>query len=109
VAVSCRGGTAVRSSNPGGKLPPRKPVAFLRTKADRLLDDVMYNSGIDDEQTAKQHLYVQIQDAFQRKVVAPYGPHQLFLISARQLRLARFDEIAFFEYIRHAAARRQFT
>jgi len=86
-----------------------KPVAFLRTKADRLLDDVMYNSGIDDEQTAKQHLYVQIQDAFQRKVVAPYGPHQLFLISARQLRLTRFDEIAFFEYIRHAAARRQFT
>jgi GTP-binding protein EngB required for normal cell division len=30
-----------------------KPVAFLRTKADRLLDDVMYNSGVDDEQLAK--------------------------------------------------------
>ena len=86
-----------------------KPVAFLRTKADRLLDDVMYNSGIDDEQTAKEHLYVQIQDAFQRKVVAPYGPHHLFMVSARQLRLARFDEIAFFEYIRDAAARRHST
>ena len=86
-----------------------KPVAFLRTKADRLLDDVMYNNGIDDEQIAKQHLHLQIQDAFQCKVVAPYGPHHLFLISARQLRLARFDEVAFFEYIRHAAARREST
>ena len=82
---------------------------FCAPKADRLLDDIMYNSGIDDEQTATQHLYVQIQDAFQRKVVATYGPHHLFMISARQLRLARFDEIAFFEYIRHAAARRQST
>ena len=61
---------------------------------------------IEDEQTAKEHLYVQIQDAFQRKVVAPYGPHHLFMVSARQLRLARFDEIAFFEYIRDAAAKR---
>ena len=86
-----------------------KPVAFLRTKADRLLDDVMYNNGIDDEQVAKQHLHLQIQDAFQCKVVALYGPHHLFLISARQLRLARFDEVAFFEYIRHAAARREST
>ena len=31
-----------------------KAVAFLRTKADRLSDDVMYNSGIDDEQTVKE-------------------------------------------------------
>ncbi len=30
-----------------------KRVAFLRTKADRLLDDVMYNSAVDDEQVAK--------------------------------------------------------
>ncbi|KAL3135164.1 hypothetical protein ABBQ38_006255 [Trebouxia sp. C0009 RCD-2024] len=69
----------------------------------------MYNNGIDDEQIAKQHLNVQIQDAFQRKVVALNGPHHLFVISARQLRLARFDDVAFFEYIRHAAARREST
>ena len=86
-----------------------KPVAFLRTKADRLLDDVMYNTGVDDEQVAKQQLHAQVQNAFQHQVVAYHGPHHLFLISARQLRLAGFDEVAFFEYIRRAAASRQFT
>ena len=86
-----------------------KPVAFLRTKADRLLDDVMYNTGVDDEQVAKQQLNAQVQNAFQQHVVAYHGPHHLFLISARQLRLAGFDEVAFFEYIRRAAASRQST
>ncbi|DBA72283.1 hypothetical protein WJX79_005537 [Trebouxia sp. C0005] len=86
-----------------------KPVAFLRTKADRLLEDVMYNSGVDDEQLAKQQLHAQVQTAFQQQVVAYHGPHHLFLISARHLRLAGFDEVAFFEYIRQAAASRQST
>jgi len=86
-----------------------KRVAFLRTKADRLLDDVMYNSAVDDEQVAKQQLHAQVQNAFQQQVVAYHGPHHLFLISARQLGLAGFDEVAFFEYIRRAAASRQST
>ena len=86
-----------------------KPVAFLRSKADRLLDDVMYNSAVDDEQVAKHQLHAQVQNAFQQQVVAYHGPHHLFLVSARQLRLANFDEVAFFEYIRRAAASRQST
>ena len=56
----------------------------------------MYNSGVGDEQVAKQQLHAQVQNAFQQQVVAYHGPHHLFLISARQLRLAAFDEVAFF-------------
>ena len=86
-----------------------KPVAFLHSKADMLLDDVMYNTGVDDEQVAKQQLHAQVQNAFQQQVVAYHGPPHEFLISARQLGIAGFDEVAFFEYIRGAAASRQFT
>ena len=45
-------------------------MAFLRTKADRLLDDIMYNSGVDDEQLANQRLHAHVQNAFQQRVVA---------------------------------------
>ena len=86
-----------------------KLVAFLRTKADRLLKDVMYNSGVEDERPAKQQLHAPVQNAFQQQVVAYHGPHHLFLIAARHLHLAGFDEVAFFEYIRQAAASRHST
>ncbi|KAL0021245.1 hypothetical protein WJX79_008704 [Trebouxia sp. C0005] len=88
---------------------PRVKLYDAPGAADRLLDDVMYNSAVDDEQVAKHQLHAQVQNAFQQQVVAYHGPHHLFLVSARQLRLANFDEVAFFEYIRQAAASRQFT